>query len=289
MNILITGSNGTLGTALVKQVTAAGHEVIAATSVMLDITNKEAVETFITETKPGLVINAAAFNFVDDIEQDEVYEKALKINGLAPGHLAQAAKNNGAKFIHFSTDYVFAGEKPEGYKEDDAPRPISRYGETKLAGEASVLAVGGESYIFRVSKLFGEPGSSASSKESFVDIMLRLAASKPELSIVHEEVGCPTYAKDAAEAVLKYTLDEPKEPGIYHLVNDGKGVTWYEFAEEVFELASITTPRKPVTSAEFPKPAKRPKFAALLNTKLPPLRDRKEALAEYLKTKNTTS
>lgn len=258
-----------------------GHAVLGTDREILDITDQNAVRRYIAEHKPEVVINTAAYNFVDRVEDDEVYNLALAVNGHAPGYLANAAKEHGAKFVHYSTDYVFPGEKEEGYHEEDDIQPISRYGETKAIGERFVHDAGGDYFIFRVSKLFGAPGLSGESKESFVNLMLRLAESLPELNIVHEEVGCPTYTPDVARATL-HALESNQDPGVYHMVNSGKGVTWYEFAEEIFEIAGVDIPRNPVPSSEFPKPAKRPKFAALNNTKLPPLRDRKEALKEFL-------
>ena len=281
MRILITGADGMLGKDLVSEFSKRGHNVLGTDRTMLDITNRDEVMWYVENHKPEVIINSAAYNFVDNVEDDQLYPIALAVNGKGPGHLAEAAKEHGAEFVHYSSDYVFSGENPEGYKEDDPISPISRYGETKAAGEVAVQEVGGDYKILRVSKLFGEPGSSEESKESFVQLMLRLADRLPELKIVHEEVGSPTYAPDLA-VVTADMLEGDYASGIYHPVNDGNGVTWYEFAEEVFGLKNIDTPRTPVTSAEFPKPASRPKFAALLNTKLDPLPHRHDALKRFL-------
>jgi len=281
MRILITGSRGMLGQDLARVFLVAGHEVLETDREELDITKASEVMRQAKEYQPDAIINAAAYNLVDKVEEPAAQGIAMAINSKGPKNLAEAAKEVGAKFVHYSTDYVFAGDKPEGYVEADETSPISKYGETKLAGEKAVQEVGGDWYILRTSKIFGHPGASSASKESFVSLMLRLAAEKPSLKIVDEEVGCPTYTPDLAEATLKMLADD-QPSGIYHVVNEGKGVTWYQFAEEIFELAGVTTPREPVSSDEFPKPAKRPKFAALKNTKLPPLRDRAEALREFL-------
>jgi dTDP-4-dehydrorhamnose reductase len=281
MNILVTGASGMLGKDIVDTFRAAGHEVMETDRQELDIANAEQVSIYVAEKKPEVVINCAAYNFVDKVEEDAFYPIAYAVNATGPQNLAMAAKEQGARFIHFSTDYVFAGDKPEGYVETDPTGPISKYGETKLAGETLVQEVGGDVLICRLSKIFGAPGLGEGSKESFVALMLRLAASKPELSIVDEEVGSPSYTLDIAQEVLRM-VEEPAEAGIYHLVNAGEGVTWYAFAKEFFALRGIDTPAHPVTSAEFPKPAARPKFAALLNTKRPPLRSRTEALKAFL-------
>ncbi len=280
MNILVTGASGMLGKDIVDTIRAAGHEVIETDRQELDITNAEQVGVYIAENKPEVIINCAAYNFVDKVEEEEFYPVAYAVNATGPQNLAVAAKENDARFIHFSTDYVFAGDKPGGYTETDETGPISKYGETKLAGENLVQEVGGDFLICRLSKIFGQPGVGEGSKESFVALMLRLAASKPELSIVDEEVGSPSYTLDIAEEVLRM-VEESVESGIYHLVNSGEGVTWYAFAKEIFALKDVKTPAHPVASTEFPKPAARPKFAALLNTKRPPLRSRTEALKAF--------
>lgn len=270
-----------LGQDLAKVFAELGHEVTGTDRRTLDITNHAAVMDFVAGYRFEAIVNAAAYNFVDRVEDEQYFPLAYQINALGPKFLAEAASVNQIPFVHFSTDYVFAGNQPEGYREDDRPEPISKYGETKLAGENFVLATSGQNYVCRLSKIFGAPSQSEAGKESFVALMLRLAASQPSLKIVHEEVGCPSYTRDIAE-VTGALLAAQHEPGIYHLVNEGGGVTWYEFAEEIFALADIKTPREPVPSSEFPRAAQCPKFAALHNTKLPPLRKRQEALADFL-------
>ncbi len=281
MKFLITGANGMLGEDLTKLIDGVGYTVIATDKDQLDITNFQDVMIFVDREKPDVIINSAAYNFVDKIEDPEIYPIAFKVNAEGPRNLARASKEIGARFVHYSTDYVFSGEKLDGYKEDDEPNPISKYGETKLAGENFVKEVGGDYYICRLSKLFGNPGSGEGSKESFVALMIKLSQEKPELKIVHEEVGTPSYSPDVARSTLNMIL-ERRPSGVYHLINSGPGVTWYEFAKEIFDLANIKIPFYPVTSAEFPKPALRPKFAVLKNTKFPALRDRQEALREFL-------
>lgn len=270
-----------LGQDIVSVFKDAGWEVVATDREELDITDRMDVLSFVRNLSPDLIINTAAYNFVDNVEDPQMYPIAYAVNAEGPRNLAEAANDIGVRFVHYSTDYVFAGDKPDGYCEQDQPAPISKYGETKLAGERFVENVGGDYLICRLSKIFGRPGASEHCKESFVALMLRLAAEKPELKIVHEEVGSPTYTPDVAVRTFEM-IKNNVEPGIYHVVNDGDGVTWYEFAEEVFDLAGVTTPRVPVSSAEFPKPAARPKFAALNNTKLAPLRSRREALQEFI-------
>lgn len=283
MKILLTGAEGMLGGYIAKVFKDAGHEVIETDREELDITNRDQVLLKVKELAPNLIINTAAYNFVDKVEESEFYSIAYAINAEGPRNLAEAAKSIGISFLHYSTDYVFAGDKIEGYTEYDVPSPISKYGETKLAGERLVQEVGGDYYICRLSKIFGAPGRSENSKESFVALMLRLAKKMPELKIVHEEVGSPSYCLDIAETTLNL-VTSGTEPGIYHIVNEGGGVTWFDFADEIFVLSGVMIPRLPVSSAEFPKLAAAPKFAELKNTKLPKLRARREALYEFIKT-----
>lgn len=289
MKILVTGAQGMLGRDIVETAKASGYSVIETDRDTLDITDEQAVRSFVEQEQPKLIINTAAYNFVDKVEDPAVYPLALAVNATGPGNLAKAAKDVGAALVHYSTDYVFAGEKPDGYAETDATNPISKYGETKAAGEEAVLHSGAQAYVCRLSKIFGRPGLSEGSKESFVALMLHLAKEKPELSIVDEEVGCPTYTKDAALAT-KAMLESLRPPGVYHMINGGEGVTWYGFAKEFFQIAGVTTPYKAVAADAFPpRPALRPKFTPLLNTKLPPLRPRVEALKDFLSSSKTSA
>lgn len=294
MKILILGASGNLGQQLVK-VFKDGNEVIAWGKSEIDISDKELVLKKIADIKPGLIINSAAYNAVDKCEEPDEFEIAKKINGLAPGYLADAALRVGAILVHFSSDYVFGGhlghkgikmsdiKKQGGFKESDEPRPVNKYGQTKLMGEQEIIKMSGKGlkwYLVRTSKLFGPKGESEISKPSFFDIMLKLAKEKEELDVVNDETSCFTYTPDLAKAV-KSLLDENKGFGIYHITNSIPR-TWYRAAKELFKLAEIKIKVNPVASDKFPRPAKRPNFSALLNTKAEPLRDYREALKEYL-------
>lgn len=282
MKVLVLGAQGNLGQDLVRAFSSSGHEVEGLDRDGLDVTDAAAVRDRIASGGYGAVVNAVAYNDVDGAEDPAKREIAFKLNAEAPGVMAAAAKEAGAAFVHYSTDYVFSGTRPEGYREDDAPDPVSAYGESKAAGERAVAEAGGRWFICRTSKLYGKPGTSPLAKPSFVGVMVGLAKTKPELSIVDEEVGMPTYTADLAEATVRLVTGE-YAPGIYHLVNEGPGVTWYGFAEEFFGALGITTPRKPVPMSAFPRPAKRPLFAPLKNAKFPPLRPRIEALKAFFK------
>ena len=287
MKILILGAKGNLGHELVKVFKKAG-EVIAWDKGEIDITDKELILKKIGEIKPELVINAAAYNAVDKCEvSDEEYELAKKINIDGPKFLAQACLRIGTVLVHYSTDYVFDGDQKSGYIESDEPKPVNRYGKTKFHGEKRILELSGSGlkwYLIRTSKLFGPKGESEISKPNFFDIMLKQSRLKLSLEAVDDELSCFTYTADLAKATREL-VNGDSGYGIYHIVNSGAG-TWHEAAVELFKLAGIEIEVKAITGDELARPAKRPKHSILLNTKLLPLRDYREALREYLKVKS---
>lgn len=244
----------------------------------LDITDVEMAAAKLAKLKPDLIINSAAYNNVDDCETN--FELANKINSDGPQNLARIAKDLGATLVHYSTDYVFPGTNPEGYLENDQPEPRSKYAESKLGGEA-VLNLHDKVYLVRTSRLFGRPATSEGAKKSFVDVMLKLGREKESLDLVHEEYSNPTYVVDLAQRTKEILVGD-YEPGIYHVVNEG-ACTWYEFANEIFKQAGINVKINPVGSDKFPRPAKRPAYSSLINTKLPKMRTWQEALSEYLR------
>lgn len=280
--ILIIGAKGMLGQALEKVFSSSlDYAVTSWDKDSIDIANETQVETLILEEQPEVIINCAALNKVDLIENDEqIFEQAKKINGFGPKYLAQVAKKIDAVFVQYVTDYVFDGEKGE-YVETDETNPISKYGISKELGEKNVQKIGGKYYLIRISKLFGEPGSSEGAKSSFFQLMLNLAQEKKKLKVVNEEKSRFTYVPDLAQATKE--LIEKKYPfGIYHLTNEGSA-TWYEGARKLFELAGNKKIKLvPVSSAEFPTVAKRPRSSVLLNTKFPKLRNYEQALKEWL-------
>ncbi len=275
MKILITGAGGTLGQTLKKAF--ADHEVTAWERADLDITDEKQVEKKILALRPQVIINAAAYNAVD--ESEDRFDLALKINHHGPVNLAKAAAGVGAVLIHYSTDYVFNGEKKDGYVEHDLPAPISRYGESKYLGEEA-REHNPETYIVRTSRLFGLPGHSEGGKKSFVQKMLELSEKKQELQVVDEEVSCPTYVNDLA-VQTRLLLEGNYHPGIYHVANE-PGCTWYEFAREIFRLAGRRVSISPVSGDKFKRPADRPRHSILKNTKMPEMRTWKEALEDFL-------
>ncbi|MCU0679482.1 MAG: dTDP-4-dehydrorhamnose reductase [Planctomycetes bacterium] len=290
LKILILGAKGNLGSALVKVFSGNDYDLTGWDKEEIDITDAELIMKKVKDIKPGLIINAAAYNAVDKCEEsEEEYDLAKKINIDGPRNLAEAALAVGATFMHYSSDYVFNGRKKRGYKETDEAAPICRYGKTKAIGDRQVIALSGKGlkwYLIRSSKLFGPKGESAMAKPSFFDLMLQLCKNKKEFTMVDkEEISCFTYTPDLALATKKL-VESDAGYGVYHIVNSGPA-SWYEAAKYLFELKGIKDVKLiPVRSIDYSRPAKRPKYSILLNTKLEPLRDWKEALREYLKISN---
>lgn len=281
--MLVIGAKGMLGAEFVRQLRGReGQEVIGWGRQDLDITNEAEVMQKINALKPSVIFNCAAYNNVDKAEDEP--EVANMINGEAVGYLAKAATSIGATLVHFSTDYVFGGDKQEGYTEEDPPNPVSVYGQSKALGEQRLLAVGAvqpfNNYLIRTSKLFGPSGTGATAKKSFPEMMIGFARAKGRIEAIDAEVGSPTYVKDLAQAVLKM-LEDHTPSGIYHITNSGM-CTWYEYAKAAVEFADVQAEVIPVGPRKFPRKAKRPANSTLLNTKLPPLRSWQEALRKFL-------
>jgi dTDP-4-dehydrorhamnose reductase len=264
IKVMILGASGMLGSDLCKVF----PDAIYFTHHELDVTNRLHVIGVIRENNPDVVINAAAYTKVDQAEDEQ--EKTFEVNGYAPGYIAEGCSQVGAKLIHYSTDYVFDGSKPE-YIESDSTNPINAYGRSKLLGEQEIAKHTDNYMIIRTSWLFGKNG------KNFVDTMLRLSSQMENVKVVNDQFGRPTYTADLA---LKTAEIIDMEPGIYHITNDGT-CSWYEFA-------SVIIPNViPCTSAEYSMKAKRPQYSVLSNTKTTPMRCWKDALNEFLKEKTT--
>jgi dTDP-4-dehydrorhamnose reductase len=279
--VIIIGAKGMLGRSLAEVFSSGNYETLLWDREQIDISDKKMVAELIKKENPDLVINAAAHNAVDKIEEDEAtFELAKKINGEGPLNLARACKAIGAVLVHFVSDYVFDGKKGS-YIEADLPHPISRYGETKLMGEQNVANNCDAYYLIRTSKIFGPPALSEGAKKSFFEMMLELAKTNTSLKVVDAEISCFTYSKDLAEAVKKM-WEEKYSYGIYHLVNEGVE-TWHSALGKVFAIAGIADVEIiPVSSSTFPRPAARPESSILKNTKFPKLRNWEEAAGEWM-------
>lgn len=277
MHILIIGAKGMLGQELTK--TFSDQTLTLWDKEDIDITKPEEYGLKMTEIFPDLVINAAALNDVDGIEQDDTL--AEMVNGKAVGSIADICSILGILMVHYSTDYVFDGKKESGYTERDRPNPISKYGHSKLLGEYTLRHATDSYYLIRTSRLFGSSGSAEGAKQSFVDKIIERAKTQGEVKLIDEEVSSPTYVPDLA-ARTREILTQRKPLGIYHVTNSG-GCTWYAFGKKAIELAGVDAKVQAVPASEFERPAPRPAFSVLQNTKLEPMRSWEDALAEYLK------
>ena len=257
---MITGAAGMLGQDVVAAAATAGHEVLALSRVDLDITDAVAVRGAMTDAHPDVVVNCAAWTDVDGAEGR--VEDARTVNGAGAGNVAAAAADCGAWIIHISSDYVFSGRKREAYLETDPTEPLSAYGQSKLDGELAVGdAAPGRHTIVRSSWLFGTAGA------CFPATILRLAAERDELTVVADQVGCPTYTGDLAHALVG--LCERPVAGVLHVAGDG-ACSWYEFATAIVERAGLPCQVKPGRTEDLGRPAPRPAFSVLDSERLAP-------------------
>lgn len=270
MKVLVTGAGGQLGRELSRLLPDRGYDIAAFTRAELDVTDLEAVERVLEEHAPGLVINAAAYNAVDNAEKET--EEAYSVNAFGPRNLAVGCERNGCDLLHVSTNYVFDGRSERPYEPFDPPNPLSAYGRSKLAGEEYVRDLCSRWYVVRTAGVYGEGGN-------FVRTMLRVGREKGAVRVKGDEYISPTYAPDLAWGILE--LVEGKSYGLYHLTNSGS-CSWYEFAREIFEVAGAEVEVAPVSSSEFPLPAGRPANGVLSSLGSPKLRHWREALVRYL-------
>ncbi len=260
--ILVFGSGGQLGVELCREFERRGWSVRRSERRELDITDAPRVETTIGQADPTVVINAAAYNQVDIAESEPL--AAYQVNSLAVRNLAMACRQTGARFIHYSTDYVFDGMKGSPYVETDATHPIGAYGVSKLAGELYAQAYLDNALVLRTSGVFG-PGGMFTPRGNFVELMLRLAREGKPIRVVKDFVASPTYAPAMAERTADAI--ERSLTGVYHL-GGGQPISWFDYAAMIFELAGVSPSLEPTSEQEYRTPARRPKFSALSNCKL---------------------
>jgi dTDP-4-dehydrorhamnose reductase len=277
--LLVTGAGGMLGRAVVEAAQRLGHDVRAATRAELDITDAGAVHRMLAELHPQAVVNCAAYTDVDGAESDRL--AAFAINGKGAGNVAAAAAEVGASIVHVSTDYVFDGSKREPWLESDPVAPLGAYGASKLAGERAVAATNSAHAIVRTAWLFG------AGAKNFVDTMLALGAERPEVSVVTDQVGCPTWTGHLAGALVELA-ERPQETGIHHVAGAGS-CSWNELAIEVFDRAGVDCRVLPTTTASFPRPAPRPAYSVLASERRAPLvlPAWQDGVAAYLATRVT--
>lgn len=288
MKIMITGCNGQLGNELIRCLKSGkseigaipaecmGAEILPVDIDTLDISDTAAVKAFVGANIPDVIINCAAMTNVDGCETD--YKTALKVNAVGVRNLAAAAKKAGAKFIHVSTDYVFAGNGTRPYVEWDKVEPQSAYGASKALGEKYALSFCDKTFIVRTSWLYGLVG------KNFVKTVRRVIRERGGITVVNDQRGNPTNANDLAHHLLKLCVTE--EYGIYHCTGEGE-CSWFDFACKIAEYSGFNDVVKPCTSDEYPSPTKRPAYSSLRNLALEcsvgnEMRPWQDALKEYI-------
>jgi len=260
MRTLITGKNGQVGTELSRLYQSRG-DVIFAGRDECDLSNEQSIKDAVRRVKPTVIINAGAYTAVDQAEKEPGL--CFAINAHAPRVLAQEAARLGALLIHYSTDYVFNGEKAQPYLESDPIHPINVYGESKAAGEAAIAEATTRYLVLRTSWVYGAHG------KNFLRTMLRLGAERPELRVVDDQLGAPTSSAAIASATARLVEQSlSSAPGIYHMTAGGS-TSWCGFARAIFDAGVLSTqPRvQPISSADYPTPARRPANSVLSNDK----------------------
>lgn len=273
MKILVTGANGQLGREVARQ--GKEHELILTDVHSLDIGNGSAVRACFRDIKPDAVIHCAAYTNVDGAESDA--DNAFRVNVVGAQNMASGCLETGARMVYISTDYVFDGENQTPYREFDKTNPQTVYGRTKWQGEEMVRQILGRHYILRTAWLYGDGNN-------FVGTMLKLAKAQPQLRVVCDQIGTPTSTVDLTAAAFRLLASDSY--GTYHATCQGE-CSWYDFACEIFRRTGQNVQVLPVTTAEFPRPAKRPAHSVLDNHMLrmtvgDPMREWQVALADYL-------
>ena len=260
MRILVTGSNGQLGSEMVAlQAQQTHHQWFNLDINELDITDKNAVEQFVVNNKIDGIINCAAYTNVDKAEEDVAL--CYKVNRDAPQYLAQAIEKVGGFIIHISTDYVFNGTNNIPYTEQDKPNPVTIYGKSKIEGEQYVCESCKQHIIIRTAWVYSSYG------KNFVKTMIKLGEKKPSLGVIFDQIGSPTYARDLAKAIITI-VNKGIKPGIYNFSNEGV-ISWYDFTKHIHQLANITSCKvAPIHTADYPTLAQRPHFSVLDKTKI---------------------
>lgn len=260
MSILVTGAKGQLGSELRKlHHSLDKNDFIFADAEELDITEEDMVKDFFKSNKISHCINCAAYTAVDKAENEA--EKAELLNTKAVRLLAEQCAKQSATLIHISTDYVFDGKNYTPYTEVDMANPVNVYGKTKLLGEQMALSKNPKTIVIRTSWLYSTFGN------NFVKTMIRLAETKPSISVVADQVGTPTYAEDLAKAILQLTHTSSPHFGIYHYSNEGVA-SWYDFAHAIFQIKKLDINLIPIKTEAYPTPAKRPAYSILDKSKI---------------------
>jgi dTDP-4-dehydrorhamnose reductase len=273
MRVLVAGATGMLGHDVQRAAEHAGIDCIALGRAELDITDRDTCTEVVADQRPDAVVNCAAWTDVDGAEEHE--DAAYAVNATAAEHLAYACARAGAHFVHVSTDYVFDGTARRPYLESDPVAPLGAYGRTKLAGERLVLAALPSAAIARSAWVFGRAG------RNFVDTMLRLAAERGEVTVVDDQIGCPTWTGHLAPGLLALA-SAPALRGVFHVAGAGQ-CSWHDFAREIFAQAGVDCIVHRGSSADLGRPAPRPAWSVLgTEREGPRLPDWTEGLAGFL-------
>jgi dTDP-4-dehydrorhamnose reductase len=263
MKVIVIGANGQIGSDIVGAFQKAGVEVAGLTHQDLEISDAAAVAAKMAEVAPQVVVNAAAFHNVEACETEP--QSAFAVNALGSRNLALASVQHNFRLIHISTDYVFDGAKKQPYTEEDCPRPLNSYGNSKLSGELFIQAIANNYAVVRVSGLYGAAPCRAKKGLNFVKVMLKLARERGEVKVVTDEVVTPTYTKAAAAQIVR--LADAADSGLFHCTPQGQ-CSWYEFAEAIFQYTQTAVKLLPAKSSDFPGKIKRPTYSVLDNKKL---------------------
>jgi dTDP-4-dehydrorhamnose reductase len=284
MKVLLIGSNGQLGSDLLRVFQSAGDVVVPVTHSRLDVSSQESIADVMAELKPDVVLNTAAFHKVEECEKNPAL--AFQVNGIGAMNLALACTRSGAILVHFSTDYVFDGQKNAPYEETDLPAPLNAYGISKVSGEQLIACNADRYFVIRTCGLYGVAGSSGKGG-NFVENMLKKAIAKEPIRVVADQVLTPTYTVDLAEVTRKLILTQGF--GLYHVSSEGQ-CSWYEFTRKIFECAEVEAQLTGVKTSDFPSPVKRPAYSVLSKGRLRSvglsIPSWQDALPRYLKEKS---
>lgn len=285
MKVAIIGANGQLGSDLM-QLLSAEHQVTGLNHADIEITDIDSVNNVLKVVKPDIILNTAAYHVVPEAEKFP--DKAFQVNGSAVLNLARFSQDNGVRLLHYSTDYVFDGQKTSPYNETDCPNPLNVYANTKLAGEHFALNYCKQSYVVRVSGIYGTVPCRAKGG-NFITTMLKLAKEKPEVRVVNDEFLTPTPTIEIARTTAE--LIKTDAFGLYHMSCEGE-VSWYEFAKIIWDVLRLETPLFPASVKDFPVVVKRPFYSVMENKKLNDAKlsrmpDWKDALVEFLQNYNS--
>jgi dTDP-4-dehydrorhamnose reductase len=260
--VVVFGCRGQLGVELINVFTERGYLVTGFDRTQVDISDSTQVEQAFALIDPAIAINAAAYNQVDVAEKEPA--PAIIANGLAVRNLAMSCRQHDARFVHFSTDYVFDGAAGRAYTEEDATHPLGAYAVSKLAGEVYAQAYLDHPLIIRTSGVFG-PGGLKTARGNFIELMLRLAANRQPIRVVNDHVASPTYAP--LLAARSADLVDRELTGVFH-IGGGEAISWFDYASMIFRIAGVQPELKPTNEREFRSAARRPKYSALSNVKM---------------------